>query len=466
MAEPYQLPGQFQVPSMAEISYAAGDQQAGANANWKMFTDQVRTYTDINNANRLQSLREKEFVQRLAQDQRDFDRRIMENDRQFGLNEMTQTAQAKASDLQYQLNEFRLRREQTDLDQLQQSFNSFPEIQAGIEALLPNGGKMSTSEWLMMRPKIKAQFAKNPAQAAVVEQILAGYDADNKSFSNEAVVADQGKVLSWIRGGSYSRPKYDENGEFIGSDPILFNGKTAYETYNEALAARIRGDDVTYEALMEPLRDAGSRSERRKQAVETVQEDIGISRATGVPIYQIERSAKGELKTTFQPSRVYGARGAGGDTGVKTFSESDVKLLENRIQSIDTEIGVLNEKLGKEDNPLRKAGIEAEKAGLEAQKNTYTKTLEMGVSLIQQKAQQQLPQTNQPTQAPAQPAGRVRPQNILKPPTMPAPSGTPVSGSMIQPRGMTVTPSGIQFQAPVSAGLPVRSAGTARPVSG
>ena len=107
MAEQYQLPPQFQAPSMAEVSYQAGDSQAMDNANWKMFTDQINKYTNIENANRDISLREKQFKNLVVQ-----------NDRNYDLRREKQDQDIRIGDLSFELQKFQYDIEKKNFAQL------------------------------------------------------------------------------------------------------------------------------------------------------------------------------------------------------------------------------------------------------------------------------------------------------------------------------------------------------------
>ncbi|NBR96585.1 MAG: hypothetical protein EBT48_03130 [Verrucomicrobia bacterium] len=454
MAEQYRVPGQFQVPSMAEISYAAGNQQARENAQWKMFTDTLRAYTDINNANKLQSLRERQFVFDVERNQRDFDRGVTEFDRKLELEKKQQESASRVNDIQYDLNSFRLTKEQEAYDQLKQSFLAYPQLRTDIAAMLPNGGRMPASQWFEKRGEIMAKFGTDPSRSAVVREILSPYDAQNKAFSDTAVLSDQGKVLSWVRSGTYSVPEFDDKGNLTGYKPMLFNGKTAQDAFNEAKEAYNRDDLVTYEAIMEPLRQAGAIRDRVQQTTRTLVEGKEIEATTGVPVYQVRSSEKGGVEMVFQTPRVYGAKGGAGGAGeTKTFSEADLKLLETQVQNINTELSNVDEQLANVDpaDTVKSAPLRAKKAGLEAELKALDETYKMGVELVRQKGAGQLPTPKPGGQPPAGAPSRPTPQSILRKPVIPAPSPTAKSGSAVQqatevsgnyfitPAGSTVT---------------------------
>jgi hypothetical protein len=263
--------------------------------------------------------------------------------------------------------------------------------------------------------------------------------------------------------------EFDDQGNVIGSKPIMIGDQTAEQVYSEALLEYTRGNQVGYLAKMAPLKRIGNQRQQMREAAQTIQQAGAIEKATGVPIYQIKATDKG-IETVFQPPRVYASRGAGAGTeGVKTLSEADVKLLREELTNVDTQIAEIDSKLAEVESPIQKARFESDKAGLEAKKGNIQRTIDMGVQLIQQKGTTQLPA--QP-QAPAQGSPtRMTPQSILKPPTFPTPAPKAVTPSERIPVSgpMTITPSGIQFPtgpAGASRGLPVTGQGVGAAISG
>ena len=343
MAEPYQLPGQFQVPSMAEVSYAAGNQEAGANARWKQFTDEVTAFTNINNANRLQSLREKEFA-----------RRIVENDRDFDLRSELQDSTIRNNTLNYEVTKFNLDKTKEQYGQLQEAWQNYPKIKAEISSLLPNGGNVPN--WGRVRSQIRAQFARNPAEALLVDQILSDYDQENKIFSDNAVLADQAQVQSWLEGGDFVIDEFDDQGNVIGSKPIMIGDQTAEQVYSQALLEYQRGNQVGYLAKMAPLKRIGNQRQKMREAAETIQQAGAIERATGVPLYQIKATEKG-IETLFQPPRVSATRGAGVSqvaSAAKAYSEIARNLGEEAKALQDEAAGL--------EDGLEKTALEARAA--------------------------------------------------------------------------------------------------------
>jgi hypothetical protein len=392
-----------------------------------MFTEQINAYTNIQNANRDMSLRERDFANRMIQ-----------NDRDYELRRERQDQDLRTGDLTFEINKFAFNKNKEKYEQLQNSWQNYPQIKDEIATLLPNGGNVPN--WGRVRSQIRSRFAKNEADALIVEGILADYDNENKIYSDTKVLDDQGQVQSWLESGDFLIDEKDDQGNIIGSKPIMIGDQSAEQVFSEAILAYQQGDRVTYAAKMAPLRRIGSQRQQLRERAEDINRDIQIGRATGVPIYQIKSTDKG-VETTFQYPRVYGATGAtggSGSTGVKTYEKADIDFLDSQIKSVDNSIGELDSKIAEEDSELRKAGLQADKEGLLAKKQSLQKTMDMGVQLLQQKAATQLPQaTGQPQATP----GRATPQKILKAPSFPVPAGTPRQPATTPANPMSSTPT-------------------------
>lgn len=427
MAEQYQLPGQFSTPDMSAISYRAGNDDAVAQEQANNFIKQWNQTTNIVNANRDLSLRERDFAQRMIQ-----------NDRDYQLKRERQDSDLRANDIAFEMNQFAFDKSKEKYKQLQNSWENYPKLRDDIATLLPNGGNIPN--WGRVRSQIRSRFAKNEADTVIVEGILADYDNENKLYSDTKVLDDQGQIQSWLEAGDFLIDEKDAQGNIIGSKPIMIGDRTAEQLYSEALLAYQQGDRVTYAAKMAPLRRIGSQRQQLRERVEDINRDIQIGRATGVPIYQIKSTDKG-METTFQYPRVYGS--SGGSGGVKTYEKADVEFLDAQLKSVENTIADLDTKIAEEDSELRKAGLQAEKDGLVAKKESLQKVVDMGVKLLEQKAATQMPKTTgQPQETPA---GATK-KRTLQPPSIPVPVGT------AKPKAPAITIGGTAPTQPVTPG--------------
>jgi hypothetical protein len=433
MAERYNVPNSFQVPSMAEISYAAGDTQAQERETMNNFLRQLELGTNINNANRLQSFREKQFAEELALRQREFDRKISEGDRDFMLRRELQDANLRNNNLNYEVTKFNLDKTKEQYGQLQDAWQNYPQLKEEIAGLLPNGGNVPN--WGRVRSQIRAQYAKNPAQALIVDQILGDYDIENKTFTDTKVLDEQGQVQSWLESGDFIIDEFDDQGNIIGSKPIMIGDQTAEQAYSEALLEYQRGNQVGYLAKMAPLKRIGSQRQRMREAAETIRQAGAIEKATGVPIYQIKATEKG-IETLFQPPRVSATRGGGvGQTASASKAYADIaKGLGEEAKELETQARDLEEGL--------------EKTALEARVASKLREQQYFSDLARQTASQTVPATA-PAGQPPQPQGAAgvlgtppskapKIKDFKTPPTSPAPQ----SQSTPAPRSTPVAQTG------------------------
>ena len=392
MAEQYQLPAQFQAPSMAEISYRSGDTQAADNANFALFTDQINKYTNIQNANRDMSLRE-----------RDFANRVIQNDRDYDLRRERQDQDIRVGDLDFELKKFAYDTQKRNFNQLEETWAKKDEIIGALEAFSPNGG--NDQQYPQARVRVFKMFGNNPNAYKIVQGILGPYDEQYEIF----------------KANKYTEDAVEVQGAF--DDGILDDiniGETRAVDYWRNAKLNQNDDPDGFAAAVRQLR-------RKINEVRTTEAEGRFAAQSQAEGGTIKRTIKLPDGTTLESAvpRTYGTTRAGTSAtsgGVKTFEKADVEFLDNQIKSVENEITTKEGELEAAESQVAKAGIQAEVDGLKAKKQSLQKTMDMGVQLLQQKAASQLPQaTGQPQATP----GRATPQKILKAPSFPVPAGTP-----------------------------------------
>ena len=408
MAEQYQLPPQFQAPSMAEVSYRSGDTQAADNANFALFTDQINKYTNIENANRDISLREKQFKNLVVQNDRDYDLRREKQDQDI-----------RVGDLSFELKKFAYDTERKNFAQLEETWAKKDEILGALEAFSPNGG--NDQQYPQARVRVFKMFANNPNAYKIVQGILGPYDEQYQVFKANKYTDDAVEVQGAFDDGILD----DINiGETRAVD-YWRNAKLNQNDDPDGFAAAVR-------QLRRKINEIRTTEAEGKFAAQSVAEGNIVTREIKLPDGTT-------LKST--APRVYGTSRTGTSAtsgGVKTFEKADIDFLDSQIKSVENSIGELDAKIGEEDSELRKAGLQAEKEGLLAKKQSLQKTMDMGVQLLQQKASTQLPQTTgQPQTTPE----RATPQKILKAPSFPVPAGTPRQPAATPANPMSSTPT-------------------------
>lgn len=419
MAEQYQLPPQFQAPSMAEVSYQAGDSQAADNANFALFTDQINKYTNIQNANRDISLREKQF-QNL----------VVQNDRDYVLRREKQDQDIRNGDITYEINKFNFDRNRENYNQLQEAWGQREKWVEGIDNLMPSGGNSPT----YLRDKARAfrLFAKNPSSYAVLNELFKPYDDQYRVYQANKSLEDEAEVQSAFESGLLDNEKIGDQDATAYFRDIILNREADPVSYaagmrNLKRIAGIAQEDVARRRQV--LLDAETKGRFEAEAFGAGATDVELTMEGG----KIVRKAK--TPRVFAPARTGTSATSG---GVKTFEKADVEFLDNQIKSVETEITTKEGELEAAESQVAKAGIQAEVDGLKAKKQSLQKTMDMGVQLLQQKAASQLPQaTDQPQATP----GRVTPQKILKAPSFPVPAGTPRQPATTPANPMSSTPT-------------------------
>lgn len=417
MAEPYQLPGAFQVPSMAETSYIAGDQQAGANANWKMFTEQINAYTNINNANRFQSLREKEFAQQIVQ-----------NDRDFELRREAQDNDIRTSNLNFEVTKFNFDRSREAYNQLQEAWQEKDKWMGEIDSLMPNGGNSAT--YLTDKARAFRLFAKNPASFTVLTELFKPYDDQYRTFQATKTLEDEALVQSYFDAGLL-----DE--ETIGD-------QDASSYWRETLMSR-EVDPVAYNAGVRNLKriaDLKLKEQERKTAALQEAEDIGRFEArrieAGLPPAKISLEG-GKIKLEAAAPRTIGGRGVTGP-GVSQIAGAAKDYIE------------ISKNLGEEADALQIRADELEegleKQALQSQVDNRRREQQRYIDLARQTSAM-----GAPVQAPSapQPAGAA---GVLGTP----PSKAPKIKDFKTP---TTTPAPQSRANPTPATAPVTQTGSA-----
>ena len=340
MAEQYQLPGPFQVPSMAEISYVAGNQQAVADANWKQFTDQITAYTNINNANRLQSLREKEFA-----------RQIVENDRKFDLLSEEQDALNRGRTIEFETNKYALdQRKKADLE-LENAWSNRGNFQGVIDSILPRGGE--DPNFARALPTIFKQ-AKNPSDFVVINELLKPYLAQNKLYRDSDLFSQEIEVRQAIESNliDVTPEEWVQLQELRGLDESLYRAKLG-----------------KYRSDAEIARQDRERQRHRLIGAEAAGTMEAEAIAKGATEFEITVDEKGNItRKAKTPRPVTGRTGAGGEgAGAKTFTsmaetfldmsrkaDERVKELDLAIQS-ETDEMKLESLKARRDNAAREA---------------------------------------------------------------------------------------------------------------
>ena len=408
MTETYPIPNQLQLPNIPQSSYTIQDDGALATAQAANFIRQWNEVTNISNADRAQSLREKQFQQLVVQNDRDYDLRREKQDQDI-----------RIGDLSFELKKFQYDTEKKNFNQLEETWSKKDEIIGALEAFSPNGG--NDQQYPQARVRVFKMFANNPNAYKIVQGILGPYDEQYQVF----------------KANKYSEDAVEVQGAF---DDGLLDGVTVGDTravdYWRNAKLNQNDDPDGFAAAIRQLR-------RKINEIRTTEAEGKFAAQSVAEGGTIKRTIKLPDGTTLESAvpRTYGTTRAGASAtsgGVKTFEKADVEFLDNQIKSVETEITTKEGELEGAESQVAKAGIQAEVDGLKAKKQSLQKTMDMGVQLLQQKAASQLPPaTGQPQATP----GRATPQKILKAPSFPVPAGTPRQPATTPANPMSSTPT-------------------------
>jgi len=450
MAEAYPLPAGFRAPAeyrtpdMSAISYKSGDTVSDDRENADNFIRQWNAATNITNADRAQSLREKQFQQLIVQNDRDFDLRRERQDQDI-----------RTGDLDFELKKFSYDTQKRNFEQLEETWSKKDEILGALEAFSPNGG--NDQRYPQARVRVFKMFANNPNAYKIVQGILGPYDEQYGVFKankyTEDAVEVQGAfddgILDGINVGETTATDYWRNAKLNQNDDP------------DGFAAAVR-------QLRRKINEIRTAEAEGKFAAQNFAEGNIVTREMKLPDGTTLKSTAPRM---YAPSRT----GTGTFTGVKTYEKADIEFLDGQIKSVEGVIAEKKAELEGAESPVAKAGIQADLDGLVAKQASLQKTLDMGVQLLQQKAVSQLPQTTGQPQA--TPAGATK-KRTLQPPSFPTPTTTPKPQTSVSPVSSTASgrfdkaaqAAGRRvYQAPVVAnpfGAPVTSEGVKASVSG
>jgi hypothetical protein len=444
MADQYQLPGEFRPQDMSAISYKSGDTVSVDRENANNFLRQWKEATNITNADRAQSLREKEF-QNL----------VVRNDRDFDLRREKQDQDIRTGDLDFELKKFKYDSDKKSFNQLEETWAKKDEIIGALEAFSPNGG--NAQEYPQARVRVFKMFANNPNAYKIVQGILGPYDEQYGVFKANKYSEDAVEVQ-----GAFDEGVLDE--VLIGSTPAPEYWRNARLNQNDDPD----GYAVAIRVIKRKVNEMRTAEAEGKFEAQNFAEGNIVTREMKLPD---GTTLKSTAPRVFAPSRT----GAGTSTGVKTYEKADIEFLKGQIKSVDGLIVDKKAELEGAESSVAKAGIKSDLDGLIAKQASLQKTLDMGVQLLEQKAVSQLPQTTGQPQV--TPAGATK-KRTLQPPSFPVPTTTPKPQTSASPISSTATgrfdkaaqAAGRRvYSAPVVAnpfGAPVTSEGLKASVSG
>jgi len=350
MATPYTVPRDLNLQNIQAPALVEGYETARGNTDMAAFTRTADAYTNILNANRMQSLRERQFTQeminadrnfQLARDQQEYN--FQAGTRDFDLKKEYQQAQLRNFDLNAQQAQWALQIQKDDYNNAQEGIKLAPSWKEELDRRLgPSGAYGPDAENIMA--DFVLEKGVNPGYQKVLENMLVGYRQRAQNYLNNTLnktIWDAKRAIGTNELGNlkFTDPNLPDDVGQVGGTFIL----------NQLQRARTEGrtDDVLmYQAMLnEGLSDLA----RQKQA--RIQEEATLRASKyGAPVEQVDVKG-GEISTRFGvPKTVRGSgTGAGGTGGGLKPTEDIAK----GVQSFETQRDLKEEAFKRADEALQ-----------------------------------------------------------------------------------------------------------------
>jgi hypothetical protein len=340
MAQAYQLPGEFRAGDLSAAASYSGNQTARDQEVMNNFIKQYDATTNITNANRMQSLRERQFAQeminadrnfQLAKDQQEYN--FQAGTRDFDLKKEYQQAQLRNFDLNAQQAQWNLQMQKEDYNNTQEAIRMAPSWREELDARLgPSGAYGPNAESIMA--DFVLEKGTNLGAQKVLENMIVKLQQTSQNYQNNALnktIIDTRKAIATNQFASmkFTDPNLDPEVGEVGANFIL--------TQLQQARAQGRIDDILlYQSILnQGLSDAA----RQKQA--SIQEEATIRASQlGLPVGQVDVKG-GEITTRFEAPKVI----AGGSrTGLseKFAGKSEQEAMAGFKIDRDTAKGVLD----------------------------------------------------------------------------------------------------------------------------
>jgi len=344
----YPLPRDYVLPEIPTSAYAMPDDGALATAQANNFIRQYTNVTNIENANRDQSRREKEFL-----------RSIVENDRNYELAAEQQNQSIRNDNLKYEITKFAYDKQRESYLQLQDAWAKRPEWQGIFDRLAPNGGNSPT--YPTDKAKAYRLLAKNPADLEVLQTVFDPYDKEYAVFEKVKGFADESEVKAAFDAGLL-------DGEKIGDQDAA--------SYFRDIILNRAADPISYAAGMRNLKTLATIAQediaRRRQAlIEGETKGKFEAEAFGAGATDVELKMEGGkiVRTAKTPRDLYGRSGVSGPN-VSQISQASKDYIDAAVK-IGEQITTLESDAAGLPEGIEKTAAEAKIAGLQRQQEFY-----------------------------------------------------------------------------------------------
>jgi len=313
MAQAYQLPGEFRAGDLSAAAAYSGDQTARDQEVMNNFIKQYDATTNITNANRMQSLRERQFAQeminadrnfQLAKDQQEYN--FQAGTRDFDLKKEYQQAQLRNFDINAQQAQWNLQMQKDTYGNQKEALSLAPSWNEELKGRLGAQGAYGPHANEIIADFI-LEKGVNPGYRAVLDQMVIPYKQQAETYkanSFDAVIAQAEAHNS--RGDLdkiYFQDPDNPQGQEINGRYLLYKMKEA----------RDKGDMYGLAAYKAQL-ELGISDFNREKAAKLQTQATEQAARLGLPVEQIDVKG-GEISTRFGLPKVTRGGGAGGTGG-------------------------------------------------------------------------------------------------------------------------------------------------------
>jgi hypothetical protein len=347
MAQAYQLPGEFRAGDLSAAAAYSGDQTARDQEVMNNFIKQYDATTNITNANRMQSLRERQFAQeminadrnfQLTKDQQEYN--FQTGTRDFDLKKEYQQAQLRNFDINAQQAQWNLQMQKDTYGNQKEALSLAPSWNDELKNRLGPQGAYGPNADEVIAGFI-LEKGVNPGYRAVLDQMVIPYKQQAETYKANAFDAVIAKAEAYNSRGELDKIFFQDPDNFEGQE---INGRYLLYKMKEA---RDKGDTyglMAYKAKLElGLADFNREKTARIQA-----QAIEQASNLGVPVEQVDVK-DGVITARFEREKLAaGARagGAGGGSGAglaeKFAGKSEQEAMAGFKIDRDTAKGVLD----------------------------------------------------------------------------------------------------------------------------
>jgi len=426
MVENWQLPGAFQVPDMSRIAAisgaSAGDGGGGGGgssgglntdsqgaADWDYFNQTMTRYTNIYNANRAQSLRERMFVNDIRNQDRDFTLReqlqnanIAASDRDYLLRKDINDVRIKSEQIQAEKNQFILDQTKKEQALIDEAIKQAPNLMEKFEAQYGKNAGYN-KDYQRNKADFIMRNAANPAYKAVLDQIFLPYDRDYQTFADNKLGDARAVVESLIMSGKY-------NSTTVGGVPLPEVYAKVKQDISEGRVDEARAGLMAISDELKPqlqMRDLEGKARL----------GVAMSQLTGQPMTGGKVTAEGKTEIT-----------VGGGTTARaerpqTLNKENLEQLQQNLDDANARVKAAEDELATSENDLERKAARQQPEEAESDRDYFKDIKNQNIEQMGRKIAQVPVRT--PTAQPPSSGGEVSaaPASVLSPrPGLQAPS--------------------------------------------